>query len=127
MSLTPKNWQAFQHYKDRKPAWIKLHHSLLDDFEFSRLPVASRALAPCLWLLASEYEGGAITASLEEIAFRLRMTIDELVSSFQPLIKSGFFVDASGLLAERYQYAIPERKKEETGEREREGHTSSSK
>ena len=34
--------------------------------------------------------GGAITASLEEIAFRLRMTIDELVSSFQPLIKSGF-------------------------------------
>lgn len=111
MSLTPKNWHDFQHYKDRKPAWIKLHHSLLDDFEFSRLPVASRALAPCLWLLASEYEGGAITASLEEIAFRLRMTVDELVSSVQPLIKSGFFDDASGLLADGYQDAIPEREK----------------
>jgi hypothetical protein len=64
MILTPKNWSSFQHYKDRAPAWIKLHRGLLDDFEFSSLPVASRALAPLLWLLASEFEGGAIDAAI---------------------------------------------------------------
>jgi hypothetical protein len=32
--LTPKNWKSFQHYKDRAPAWIKLHKALLDDYNF---------------------------------------------------------------------------------------------
>jgi hypothetical protein len=64
LRLTPKNWKSFQHYKDRAPPWIKLHKTLLDDFKFSRLPLASRALAPCIWLLASEYEGGEINASV---------------------------------------------------------------
>ena len=54
MFLTPKNWHAFQHYNKRNPPWIKLHRALLDDYEFSQLPVESRALAPMLWLIASE-------------------------------------------------------------------------
>ncbi|MGA7803826.1 hypothetical protein [Bradyrhizobium sp.] len=70
MTLTPKDWQSLQSCKDRAPPWIKLHRALLDDFEFHRLPVASRALAPMLWLLAAGYEAGAISASHAEIAFR---------------------------------------------------------
>lgn len=97
MSLTPKNWNSFQHYKDRSPAWIKLHRGLLDDFAFSRLPVASRALAPLLWLLASEYEGGSITATFEEIAFRLRTSAAELRTALKPLIDAGFFLDSAAL------------------------------
>ncbi len=112
MSITPKNWDNFQHYKDRSPAWIKLHRGLLDDFTFSRLPVASRALAPLLWLLASEYEGGKITASTDELAFRLRMSHSELTDALKPLIDSGFF-NASEPLADCKQEAIPEREKEE--------------
>lgn len=129
MSLVPRNWSTFQHYKDRKPSWIKLHHELLDDFEFFRLPVASRALAPCLWLLASEYEDGEITASLEEIAFRLRMSLDELCQALGPLVEAKFFIasnnvpirsaDASVLLAEPEQVAIPERERETEKEIER--------
>ena len=113
MSLTPKNWSSFQHYKDRSPAWIKLHRGLLDDFEFSRLPVASRALAPLLWLLASESDDGEISGSIEEIAFRVRMIETDLREAIKPLIESGFFIDDSSLLAECKHEAIPEREEEE--------------
>lgn len=110
--LTPKNWSEFQHYSNRSPAWIKLHRKLLDDFEFSRLPVASRALAPLLWLLASEYESGQITASDDELAYRLRMSKKELADALSPLVDAGFFL-ASETLAECKQDACLEKEREE--------------
>jgi hypothetical protein len=106
--LTPKNWGEFQHYKDREPSWIKLHKSLLTNYEFICLPIASKALAPMLWLLASEYKDGIIDASLDKIAFRLSMKRGELAEALTPLLESGFF-DASEPLAERKQEAIPEK------------------
>lgn len=108
MSLTPKNWKDFQHYKDRSPSWIKLHKGLLTDFAFNRLPLASRALAPMLWLLASEYDGGCITASTEEIAFRLHVSEAELLDALSPLVGSGFFI-ASEPLAKPEQNACLEK------------------
>ncbi len=112
MSITPKNWKSFQHYKERTPAWIKLHKGLLTDFTFNRLPLASRALAPMLWLLASEYEEGEITASMEEIAFRLHVNEADLREALSPLIDSGFFV-SSELLAKPEQTASLEKRREE--------------
>ncbi len=115
MKITPKNWNSFQHYKDRKPAWIKLHHALLDDYKFFCLPLASRALAPCIWLLASEYEGGEIDATAAELSFRLHMTEGELCEALNPLIEAGFLTVeqvASNTLAERYQDAIPEKRRD---------------
>lgn len=117
MSITPKHWAEFQHYKDRAPAWIKLHRKLLDDFAFNCLPLASRALAPMLWLLASEYEGGKITASTQEMAFRLRVTEDDLVAALNPLIESGFFVSDSTVLAPRKQVACLEKEREKQEKR----------
>lgn len=117
MRLTPKNWGSFQHYKDRSPAWIKLHRSLLDDYEFHCLPVASRALAPCIWLLAAEYENGVIDATPEKIAFRLRMTPAELCEALKPLIDRGFLKPedgASEVLAECKPDACLEKRREET-------------
>ena len=111
MILTPKNWKSFQHYRDRSPAWIKLHKGLLDDFEFACLPVASKALAPLLWLLASEYEDGKIDATLDKLAFRLHMTRGDLANALSPLVEKGFF-DASDPLAERKQDAILEKEEE---------------
>lgn len=129
--ITPKNWETFQHYKDRAPSWIKLHRGLLDDYAFACLPVASQALAPLLWLLASEYEGGKITATEDEIAFRLRRSTHDIFDALMPLIKAGFFIKtndvaeckqvASVPLADCDQDAIPEREGEieEEGEGER--------
>ena len=114
MKLIPKNWDNFQHYKHRSPPWIKLHKNLLDDMAYQRLPVASKALAPMLWLLASESHDGVIHRTPEEIAFRLRMTEKEVVSAIKPLIDNGFFIEDSNMLAERLQGATTETEKRQS-------------
>ncbi len=118
MLLQPKNWAVFQHYKDRCPPWIKLHRDLLNDRVFICLPLASKALAPLLWLLASESKDGTFDGSLDELVFRLHITPKDYQDGIKPLIDKGFFVLASGVLADSYQDAIPETERE--GETERE-------
>lgn len=118
MLLQPKNWAVFQHYKDRCPPWIKLHRDLLNDRVFMRLPIASKALAPMLWLLASETKDGQFDGSLDELVFRLHITPKEYEDGLKPLIDKGFFTIASGVLAECYQVAIPETERETEKETE---------
>ena len=118
MILKPKNWDKFQHYKDRCPPWIKLHRDILNDRVFANLPIASKALAPLLWLLASESKDGSFDAAIEELAFRLHIASKDIESGLKPLIDKGFFLDASTMLAPCLQVAIPETERE--GERETE-------
>lgn len=106
--LRPKNWATFQHYKDRSPPWIKLHRAMLDDYDFSCLPLASKALAPLLWLLAAESMDGHFTGEPDRIAHRLRWDVKDVMSGLTPLIDKGFFELASGLLADCLHTAIPE-------------------
>jgi hypothetical protein len=108
MLLQPKNWAIFQHYKDRCPPWIKLHRDLLNDRSYMRLPIASKAIAPMLWLLASESKDGVFDGSLDELVFRLHITPKEYQDGVKPLIDNDFFILVSGVLAERKQVAIPE-------------------
>jgi hypothetical protein len=110
MKLIPKNWDNFQHYKHRSPPWIKLHRNLLDDMHYQRLPIASKALAPMLWLLASESNTGVIEKTTEEIAFRLRMPEKDVINAIKPLIDNGFFSDADNMLADRLQDATTEKR-----------------
>lgn len=119
--IRPKHWETFQHYKDRSPSWIKLHRSLLDDFKFHRLPVDSRALAPMLWLLASEHQDGIIDADPDSLGFRLRMTSEQVTGALQPLIDADFFgvvQDAISPLAGVQRRASPEKEKQEEREEE---------
>jgi hypothetical protein len=121
MKLAPKNWRDFQHYKDRAPPWIRLQRKLLDDRDFHRLPVESRALAPMLWLIASESMDGVFEGDSEELAFRLRSTEKEIQKALAPLLERGFFVmvqDASDVLAECPQVAVPETEAETEAETE---------
>ena len=74
-----RNWKQFQHFKDRRPPWIKLYRSLLDDHEWHLLdPDASKSLV-MMWLLASETDDGSLPA-IKEIAFRLRTTENRIKS-----------------------------------------------
>jgi hypothetical protein len=116
MKLIPKNWDTFQHYRDRCPPWIKLHREILNDKQFMCLPLASKAIAPLLWLLASESKNGEFNASIDELSFRLRITSKEVEQGLNPLINNGFFIDASTMLAPCLQLARPETERE--GERE---------
>lgn len=122
MILRAKNWQEFQHYKDRSPIWIKLHKKLLDDRTFHALPDASRALAPMLWLLCSESKDGLIKDAVAEIGFRLRMTEKKCEEALNPLIEAGFFYveqDDRATLAGAEQDASLEKSRDREEEEER--------
>ena len=118
MKLIPKNWDTFQHYKDRCPPWIKLHRDILTNYEFSTLPIEAKAIAPLLWLLAAESKNGEIDLSLDALAFRLHIDSKTIASAIKSLIDKGFFIDASNTLADCYQVAIPETETETKKERE---------
>lgn len=95
--LHVKNWEEFQHYKDRNPPWIKLHRSLLDDYEFSCLPDASKAHLMLLWLFASQ-NGGKIP---EDARFLQRKLGLEKPPDLKALIDHGLLIpeqDASKTL-----------------------------
>ena len=125
MKLIPKNWDTFQHYKDRCPPWIKLHRDILTNYEFSILPIEAKAIAPLLWLLAAESKNGEIDLSLDALAFRLHIDSKTIASAIKSLIDKGFFIDASNTLADCYQVAIPETETEIETKKERETKTDS--
>ena len=83
-----------------------------------RLPIASKAIAPMLWLLASESKDGVFDGSLDELVFRLHISEKEYKDGVKPLIDNDFFTVVSGMLAERKQVAIPETERETETETE---------
>jgi len=107
-----KDWPRFQHYRGRRPPWIKLYRDLLDNFEYLTMQTASVALAPLLWLLASESEDGTFTADCERLAFRLHRPADEITTALQELEQRGFILisaqGASTSLARCKHLATPE-------------------
>ncbi len=52
--LQVKNFEKFQHYRDRAPIWIKLYAYLLSDYEFGRLEDTAKAHLMLIWVLASQ-------------------------------------------------------------------------
>jgi hypothetical protein len=128
--IRPRNWRNFQHYKQRRPPWIRLHRTLLDDFEFASLTCEARALAPLLWLLASEESDGMIVADTSRLAFRFRWAESVLDAALDDLIDRGFFellagdeASASVLLASRKQNVTSETETEAEAEAETETET----
>ena len=109
-----KNFEQFQHYKDRAPPWIKLYGELLDDYEFACLQDASKLHLISIWLLASR-NNNRLPLDPEWVARRINAT--EKVD-LDCLLGAGFIVEnqplqsveqvASKSLAERKQPAIPE-------------------
>ncbi len=84
-----------------------------------RLPIASKAIAPMLWLLASESKDGVFDGSLDELVFRLHITPKEYQDGVKPLINNDFFNVVSGVIAECKQVAIPELETEREKETEK--------
>lgn len=108
LCIKPKGWEHFQHYKKRRPPWIKLYRNILDDYDFQCLQLASKALAPCLWLIASEHEEGLIVVDFAKLSWRLRVPEIQVQEAIKELIDKGFFIVASGMLAQCLHDAIPE-------------------
>lgn len=105
--LRVKNLEKHQHYKDRRPPWIKLHAEVLNDYAFTCLHDASKAHLMLLWVLASRLDN--------KIPYDLAWITQQLGAhgpvDMEELILQGFmevFDDGSKLLAPRKQSAVPE-------------------
>lgn len=114
--LKVKNWQKYQHYKDRSPPWIRLHKILLDDRAINALADRYFRVLIGLWLLASEdktREG--FLPDIPDIAFRLRKSEDEIHEALQHLTH---FIEgyASAVLAPCLPGAVPETETETEAE-----------
>lgn len=71
--LSVCKFSEYQHYKNRKPPWIKFYVTLLDPHHpLNELPITTRYLFDRLLLLAAEYDN-AIPNDSELIAKLLRM------------------------------------------------------
>lgn len=129
-----KGFKKFQHFKDRKPPWIKLYRDLLDDLEWHELDPKSAKVLVMLWLIASESEG--VLPDTKKLSFRLRISEKDVISSCNSLSHWLEQVDINAISTRyqdvsvadesqtatdtpRYQLDAPERAGEET-ETERE-------
>jgi hypothetical protein len=104
-----KNWTKFQHFKDRRPPWVKLYRDILDDLEWHELdPLAAKVLV-MLWLIASENDGRI--PDNKTLAFRLRLT--ELKTK-EIIIKLSHWLEHDDInaISEQYQCDRPERETE---------------
>ena len=54
--LQVKDYERFQHYKDRDPPWIKLYVRILEDYAFGTLPDIQKAHLMLIWVLASKMD-----------------------------------------------------------------------
>lgn len=116
--FTIKNWATHQHYKDRNPPWIKMHQSVLDDYEFNCLQNDSKLLLMLIWIFASKFghSNPRIPNDTEYLQDKLpfKGKVD-----LKPLYDMGFLILESNTLAECKQTASPETKTEEETEAEK--------
>lgn len=125
-----KNWDTFQHYKDRNPPWIKLATNTFQNYGFSRLQDASKLLAVCIWTLAARSEvckEGEIPYDLAWI--KSQCGLGNLITDkhMQELESKGFIVCDSAMLASCKQNACLEGEGEGEGEAEGEAEAEAAK
>jgi hypothetical protein len=111
-----KNWTKFQHFKDRRPPWVKLYRDILDDLEWHELdPLAAKVLV-MLWLIASENDGRI--PDTKTLAFRLRLTE---IKTKEIVIKLSHWLeqDDIGLISDGYQVDLLETERETETKKEK--------
>ncbi len=103
------NWDNFQHYKDRSPAWIKLYTDLMHRDDFLELTGHQRSVLLGIWLeYASSHCQLLDSTTMLSARLRLRVTTPTL----KVLSDAGFIeFSASKPLAPRYQPASPEKRR----------------
>jgi len=112
-----KNWSKFQHFKDRKPPWVKLYRELLDDIEWHLLEPKAAKVLTTLWLIASEYDGNL--PDNKTLAFRLRLSEKETKDAVSKL-GHWLIQDDINTISDRYQDDSLETERETETEKETE-------
>jgi len=114
-----RNWDEFQHFKDRTPPWIKLYRYLLDDPEWHELSGDDSKVLVMLWLIASEDK--AMEGNLpnnKTLSFRLRINESKLNQSLTKL-SHWLIIDDIAVISEcNHDDAPEERQSRDKGETE---------
>lgn len=120
--LRVKNFERLQHYRDRRPPWIKLPNGLLDDYTFAHLADVDKWHLVAIWLLASRSDN----CIPNDAAWISRMIAATETPNIERLISAGFLepCEASEPLAgcfhdARLEGEVKERRKEVEGEARR--------
>ncbi len=89
-----KNWEEYQHYKDRAPPWIKLHFSILSSRHWIKLDESGKLLAIVCMMIASR-NAGEVECDEEYV-----MAVGNLKKrpDFDSLVECGFCEYCDGLL-----------------------------
>lgn len=118
-----KNWSKFQHFKDRRPPWVKLYRDLLDDMEWHDLDPLSSKVLVTLWLLASEDdEQQGKLPNIKTLSWRLRLPQEQVLNCINKL-SHWLEQDDINLISSGHQDDLPEteteKEKEEREKREK--------
>ena len=115
-----KNWSKFQHFKDRRPPWVKLYRDLLDDMEWHELDPLSSKVLVTLWLLASEDDDqeGKLP-NLKTLSWRLRLPQAQVLECINKL-SHWLEHDDINVISSGYQHDLPETETETETKRETE-------
>ena len=115
-----KNWSKFQHFKDRRPPWVKLYRDLLDDMEWHDLDPLSSKVLVTLWLLASEDdEQQGNLPNIKTLSWRLRLPQEQVLECLNKLshwLKN----DDIDVISSGYQDDLPETETERETKKETE-------
>jgi len=103
-----KNWDKFQHFKDRRPPWIKLYRDILDDPDWHELDGDTAKTLISLWLIASEDKNMHGTLpDIRRLSFRLRITENVLKQRLTKL-NNWLIQDDIIMISDQYQVDAPE-------------------
>jgi len=115
-----KNWSKFQHFKDRRPPWVKLYRDLLDDMEWHDLDPLSSKVLVTLWLLASEDdEQQGKLPNIKTLSWRLRLPQEQVLNCINKL-SHWLERDDINLISSGYQDDLPETETERETKKETE-------
>lgn len=111
--LRVRNWEKFQHYKNRRPPWIKLHVETLDDYELMHLDNDAQLVYERLLLLAARTDNN-ISHDPDWIGGQIVQDPRIVQAAVETLINTGFLSvagrkrSASKAIATRKQSADSE-------------------
>lgn len=127
MAIRILHWERFQHFKNRRPIWIKLYRELRHKREWRRLSGDAAKLLVDLWMMAAEQDDiGVISSCLGDLAYDLRWAetgqkTEHLHPLLQELISQGFIESDITMISPRYQDDTLEKRREETEIEKRRG------
>jgi hypothetical protein len=109
--IVVRNWEKFQHYKNRWVPWIKFYPEILHDPTYSRLPESTRLLLAHIWL---EYASARAQLPLDTRLLARRFNMRVTSAQVKSLVDAGFItLESRPCLEHVYMSSRPTRAREE--------------